>query len=541
MNKPVHVENAPQRNHKERPSTGTAPGREKSAFPGNKRVVLIMPYGIENRGIRYLASVLRRRGFDPYLVFFERWVNNRIEPPSSRDIGLLGGLVKDINPLFAGFGVGAPYARIVGDLTRRVRDTAGVPILWGGVYPTVQPEVCIETADFVCIGEGEHPVCDLAGALSGDGDAVGIPNIWSRQDGKVNRNKPRPLIRDLDSIPFPSYRAQSTSFIENGRISLRDPIIDTAEYRIYPTRGCPYSCGYCQNSALRKITADAGGPYYRRRSVVNVIGELEAARELLPKIRRVKFDGDVFAFPNEWIDEFAKKYRRRIGIPFELLTYPGELDLGELKKLRSAGLVKIQTGIQSGSDREVRDSYGRRSTAAGIGELSKLAGQAGVEVVYDVIFDNPAAASADKRALVELLLSLERPFKLYLYSLTLFPGTPLAEELLAKGIVTPDDIEGRAAKSFTQFRLSFDYPRSREEIFWISLTILASKRFVPRPLVRKLIGSRLLKAHPGPLKAIAVASDFARSVFIAAGMARRGELTLFKLRQYGLRGRLITQ
>ena len=198
MDNPYEAEVFPPDSRGEFPFAGFGP-RVKHRVPaqGFKRVALVMPYGIENRGVRYLASVLRRRGFDPYLIFFQRWANNRIRLPSRRDIGLLCGLIKDINPLFAGFGGGAPYLGIVSDLTRKVRDVAGVPVLWGGVYPTVQPEVCIETADFVCIGEGEYPVCDLAEALAGDGETGGIPNIWSKSKGEIRRNPPRPLIRDL--------------------------------------------------------------------------------------------------------------------------------------------------------------------------------------------------------------------------------------------------------------------------------------------------------------------------------------------------------
>jgi len=502
-------------------------------------VVLVSVYGIENRGVRYIAATLRAHGFEPHLVLFKRWINNRIAPPTAKEQELLADLVARTDPLLVAFGFGAPYLDIVTGLTARLRRATAAPVLWGGVHPTVCPEDCIQQADYVCVGEGEHPTLDLCRALADGTDTRSIPNLWVRRDGAVTRNEPRPLLQDLDALPYPEYLRPNTWFIEENRLRAGDPIRGTVEYRIYPTRGCPYACGYCHNSILRDIYRGSGR-YYRVRGVENVLGELEEAQRLF-RIRRVKFDGDVFAFPKPWIRAFAAGYKERIGVPFEILTYPGELDEEDLRLLKSAGLQKLQTGIQSGSDREVLEVYGRRSTGSDNRALLSMAHRVGVEVVFDLIFDDPLASPADKRAMIELLLDLERPFRIYLYSLTVFPKTALARELLDRGLITADDVEGRAVKSFRQFRLSLDYPRPPEDVFWICLTILSSKSFIPRALIRRLMENEHLRAHPAPLRVLAQAADLVKVFGIAAQMAVRGEFTLFKLRQYGAMGKLISQ
>jgi len=502
-------------------------------------VVLVSVYGIENRGVRYIAAMLRANGFEPHLVLFKRWINNRIAPPTPKEQDLLAELVARSDPLLVAFGFGAPYLKIVTELTARLRRATRAPILWGGVHPTVCPEDCIEHADYVCVGEGEHPTLDLCRALADGADTRSIPNLWARRDGTVIRNEPRPLLQDLDALPYPAYLRPDTYFIEDDRLREGDPIRGTVEYRIYPTRGCPYACAYCHNSILRDIYRGRGR-YYRVRGVESVLGELEEAQRAF-RIRRVKFDGDVFAFPKPWIEAFAAGYKERIGVPFEILTYPGELDEEDLRMLKDAGLQKLQTGIQSGSDREVLEVYGRRSTGSDIRELLSMAHRTGVEVVFDLIFDDPLADPADKRAMIELLLDLERPFRIYLYSLTIFPRTSIARDLLERGLITENDIEGRATKSFRQFRLSLDYPRPPEDVFWICLTILSSKSFMPRPLIRRLMDSRYLRAHPAPLRILAQTADLLKVSGIAAQMLLRGEFTLFKLRQYGAMGKLISQ
>jgi len=507
----------------------------------NRRVVLITPYGEENRGIRYISAMLRRNGFEPHLIFFKRWVNNAMEPPTEREEELLVDLVQRIGPVLVGVGFGAPHFKVVRNFTLKIRAASDAVMLWGGVFPTVCPEDCIDEVDAVCIGEGEFATLDVVQALAEGRPLANIQGLWVREGGTVHKNPVRQLIQDLDSLPFPDYLQPDTWFIEDGQQLRTDPVAQTVEYRIYPTRGCPYTCTYCHSHVMRGISREGGGRYYRIRSVENVIAELEAARSILPRIRRVKFDGDVFAFPPEWIEEFSRSYRERVSIPFEILTYPGELDGRDYQRLKQAGLRKIQTGMQSGSERELRDAYRRQSTSKDILELHRTVLDAGIEVVYDLIFDNPLASEEDKRSIVELLLKLEHPFSIYMYSLTLFPKTRLALDLLEQGLATPDDIEGRATKSYRQFRLSFDWPRPPVDRFWIALTALAAKPFVPKALIRHLMESESLRKKPDLLVAAARLADLTKAGTLALRMLVQGELTLFKLRQYGSFKRVISQ
>ena len=88
-----------------------------------------------------------------------------------------------------------------------------------------------------------------------------------------------------------------------------------------------------------------------------------------------------------------------------------------------------------------------------------------LDVVYDAIIDNPFATEDDKREMLDFLLEIPRPFKLYLYSLNFFPKTKITLELLEKGIITEKDVEGVATKAWRQFRVSMDYPQAEGRHF----------------------------------------------------------------------------
>jgi len=503
------------------------------------RVLLVTPYGFQNMGVRLLSAVLRREGIDAPILFFKGWRNNDVQPPTVRELRLFEEHVGQLAPDVVGFGFGTPYLQIVTDLTRRARRAGSAHVVWGGVHPTISPEDCIEHADSVCIGEGEHPLVDLARAIGTGRPIDGIANLWVRTARGVRRNPPRPLIADLDELPFEAVSEGEMSVIEDGKLTPGNPSEDNALYRVFASRGCPFHCSFCYNSQYRRIY-EGLGRYHRVRRVERVLDELQQARDALPRLRRIRFDDDSFVFPRPWIDEFCREYPRRIGLPFDILLNPEATHEQTLRSLRDAGLVHVQVGVQSGSQSELQRHYARRGSNERLLDLARQLQDLGIEVTYDVILDNPLSTRADKQAMLDLLLRLPRPFNLFLYSLTVFPKSEIAETLMAEGLISAEQVEGRATKSFEQFRLSLSYPRPAEDTFYASLISLTSKGFVPRPLVRGMGRSRWLRSHPATVRYGAEAANAIKLAGTAWRMFRRGELSTFKLSEYAsFRRRLI--
>lgn len=504
-------------------------------------IVLIALYGTENAGVRYLSAFLKREGFKVSIVFFKEWRNNANTFPQQKEMELLAALLNKLKPDLIGISFISSFLCIAQDITQLIKESMDTPILWGGIHATTAPEECLQYADYVCLGEGEGPLRDLSRSLSEGKKGEGIENIWTKNQSAIQKTPSRMLIENLDSLPQPDYYPENKYLIDNCKIIEGEPVLEGAEYRLYASRGCPYACSYCYNSILRRVYKGKGR-YYRHRSPAHVIEELETAKKLFKKLKRVKIDDDTaFAFGKEWVEEFCRLYKENINIPFECLIHPHLLREDFLTQLKDAGLIKVQIGIESASQDEMTQVFNRAPANKEILNFAKINRKLKLEVVYDVIIDNPLSEEKDKKALFDFLMELPGPYKLYLYSLVIFPGTQLAKELLEKELITPDEIEGRNKKAWKQFRVSFDYPRPPEDIYWLSLIMLVSKDFVPRSFISWAARFSYFRKNPNILFFLSRIANLIKMAQIGVEMLFRGELTLFKLRQYGRLSKLISQ
>ncbi|MFH1229458.1 MAG: cobalamin-dependent protein, partial [Candidatus Aenigmatarchaeota archaeon] len=131
--------------------------------------------------------------------------------PTDQEIELMVEHLKSLNLAFIGISVRTRYYKLVCRLTEIIKKNMSVPVVWGGIHPTIAPEKCIGHADIICIGEGEYAMKELAEKIERKEDYSGIKNLWVRKEGKIIKNEVRPLIEDLDSLPF-------TDFTDNHKV-----------------------------------------------------------------------------------------------------------------------------------------------------------------------------------------------------------------------------------------------------------------------------------------------------------------------------------
>ncbi|PIS36516.1 MAG: hypothetical protein COT35_10760, partial [Nitrospirae bacterium CG08_land_8_20_14_0_20_52_24] len=233
-----------------------------------------------------------------------------------------------------------------------------MPVIWGGTHPNVAPEECIQVSDMICIGEGEHPMLELASQFAKGENVHGIQNLWIRTEKEIIRNPVRAPVQDLDSLPFPDYGHEGKYLIEDDSVSGKDPALGAFNLNVMGSRGCPYHCSYCCNSVFRQIYKGKGPPV-RRRSVDNVLEEIESMRERFPGLQRIDFIDEVFAWDKSWSMEFTAKYKKRVNLPFQCAQHPNMVDRDILEMLTDAGLERVEVGLQSGSERIRREVFER--------------------------------------------------------------------------------------------------------------------------------------------------------------------------------------
>ena len=239
-------------------------------------VVLLALYRYQNFPVRILHALLENiEGVRPFTIFLQDFYTNAVHYPTSKEERLLKEIIAEIDPILVGISVYSPYLYVAKRITNIIRSNSSALVVWGGIHPTLSPEACVKEADLVCIGEGEDAFSELVTALRDESDYRHIKNFWINSNGAITRNSMRPLIQDLDRLPFPAYSRDSFYFIGSNEVTRQDPTIADPILAVMPARGCPFACSYCVNSLLRPMYKGLGR-FSRRRSVDNIIAEMKA-------------------------------------------------------------------------------------------------------------------------------------------------------------------------------------------------------------------------------------------------------------------------
>jgi radical SAM superfamily enzyme YgiQ (UPF0313 family) len=370
-------------------------------------------------------------------------------------------------------------------LNRTIKAALGGRVfsVFGGPHPTFFPDMIAEEGvDALCVGEGESAILDLARALEQREDYLALPNWWFRRDGEVIRNPVGPLEQELDALPFPD----------------RDLFYDKAPFsresglkHFIVSRGCPYHCAYCYNRAFNALYRGQG-KIVRRRSVDNVIQELKWVRARYP-MSFVTFLDDLFIWPMTWMEEFAEKYPREIGLPFFCNVRANLVNPELVRLLKEAGCHSVGMGIETGDD-DLRDRVLERGMSREqILEAVRTLKAGDIRVITTNMVGLPGASlEIDFKTLG--LNAACRPDYANVFLYQPYPRTELGEYAMRNGYVegTYDDISPSA---WTHSVIRFSGAREKRQIENLSKLLALAVEW-PRltPAVRTLI-----QLPPNPL------------------------------------------
>lgn len=414
------------------------------------KITLLSPYAsISAYGLRSISACLKREGHDVKLIFMPRKYLLNYEEETLDELTVLMGGANLI-----GISLMSNYFENVVKLTQRLRRIGNTPIIWGGIHATIRPEECLNFADMACIGEGEEALIELASKMQRGCNYLDVRGIWFKEKGRIVKNKLRPLIQDLDSLPHQDYCYDTHYILTNRHICKMDEnllnISLKGDYLAHLTRGCPFGCTYCCNNTLNKIF-DHQKPIVRKRSIDNIINELIDVKNKMPFINHITFDDDAFfSCSEEEMKGFAKKYKDNICLPLEIRgANPATLTRKKLSVLVDAGLTGIRLGIQTGSER-TKKLYKRYHSNQQVEKCVQMINEFKDRIKlprYDIILNNPWETDDDLTETLMFFARFPKPYLLNMFSLIFYPGTELYERAVKDGMIS-DDLTGIYRKSY---------------------------------------------------------------------------------------------
>lgn len=302
-----------------------------------------------------------------------------------------------------------------------------VPVIAGGYQAIMCPEETIEAKeiDVICTGEGEHTLTEYLDALEQGKPLKDILGIWYKENGQIIKNKNRPAIPSLDTLPFPNW----------------DVFEDIEKYlfflgRLYAigTRGCPYKCTFCAETAL-EVTFKGGR--WRERDPIRYVDEIEYQYNKFKDRGMIgaHFFDTVFSFSEDWLVTWANEYKRRglhEKLPFTVFARPDQHNMSDrkIKILAEAGCAQVRMGIEAG-DSAVRLKELRKPGCSNdiiLNRIQKLNEHNIMAKTYSII----GFPHDDKAAIWKTLKFADNPFvgTKFVLSYSPIPGTPMAARVV---------------------------------------------------------------------------------------------------------------
>jgi magnesium-protoporphyrin IX monomethyl ester (oxidative) cyclase len=221
-----------------------------------------------------------------------------------------------------------------------------------GQHPSARPEDCLANpnVDFVVMGEPENAIFELIDAVGkGTRDLKKIRGIGFVKNGVPVFTSPRPLLEDLDSLPFPARHLLPMEEYNSAvkEIPLRGEINKPWTIMI-TSRGCPYNCVFCTHHIV-------WGRKWRGRSPENVVDELQHVIKTY-HVKQIDFLDDNMTLDRKRMENICDLIVKR-GLSIEWFTPNGvradTLDEKLLKKMKRSGCKKIRVAPESGVQRVV--------------------------------------------------------------------------------------------------------------------------------------------------------------------------------------------
>jgi anaerobic magnesium-protoporphyrin IX monomethyl ester cyclase len=372
-----------------------------------------------NLGIGYVASMLVRRAFAVRILDFRERRDSILET------------VRSANPVLVGFSlIFQYYIPQFASLASYLRDN-GVTCHFcaGGHYPSLRYEHVLRSVpelDSIVRFEGEMTCSELMQCLVEGRDWRQLSGLAYREGDRIVATDPRPLISDLDDLPFPERPMESALTVLGKKAS---PVL--------ASRGCCRDCSFC---SIRQFYGQVPGKKVRVRKPAKVVEEMKSLWEQ-NGISIFLFQDDDFPvwgnFGQRWITQFIESLQNEelIGkVIWKISCRSDEVEPHLFARMRDAGLSTVYLGIESGNEDGLRTLNKQLSVEDSLRAASIL-NQLGLNFIYGFMLFDPSSTFDSLRQNLRFLQQITADGNAPIGFCRMLPyaGTPIEERLAQEG------------------------------------------------------------------------------------------------------------
>jgi radical SAM superfamily enzyme YgiQ (UPF0313 family) len=375
-------------------------------------------------GLGYVAAAAERAGHEVGVadLCFGR-----------QPVGHLQRRIRDFRPDVVGVSIrnidNAAYPLTIDYMPRHrqlvdaIRATTGARVVVGGSGFSIMPEQYMQAlgADFGIQGAGEYAFVALLDALAGQRNPGNIPGLVpahpSADGGPAAAIAPAQYAQSRDSLRPARHLFDYARYLRRGGCG-----------NIQTKRGCVFRCSYCTYPLLE-------GKRFELRAAADVVDEIEAL-QMRYGPHPIFFVDSILNFPRGHVEGICEELlRRRLSVRWSCYATPVKLDANQARLMARAGCEGIELGIDAVDDAQL-ERLGKSFHADTVHRANRHCLAAGLRVCHALIFGAPGETRTSIRNTCRAVRAMQPTAVIAMTGVRVYPGTPLAEQLIADGRIS---------------------------------------------------------------------------------------------------------
>ena len=304
-----------------------------------------------------------------------------------------------------------------------------IKILFGNYHATFNDTRILNKYPYVdaCIrGEGENTLLEIAEKFEKNRGFEDIKGVTYRNNGKIIRNDDRPLIENLDELPFPNRKLLGDTKY-NSKVEGLEIAIGKFTSAI-SSRGCAFQCSFCSSSMFWNK--------WRPRSPQNIVEELLILES--QGYKNFIWVDDNFTLSKKRLMELSTLVRKeKIDLKWMAEGRVTQSSRELLTAMKSMGCKIMSYGIESGSQR-VLDWYNKKINLTQVHDAIKISKKVGFDIVIgNFILGAPIETREEIIETLNLSLKLDIDFPQF-HVLGIIPGNWIWDQMVKKKRIDPE-------------------------------------------------------------------------------------------------------